>query len=499
MRTRPTVLPACLLAAALACPGVARAEDDAAANDNAPRTDDLLVFANGDSLHGTLVGADLSGLRMQSAYSTSASVFRTGNLVKALFRTRAPRADAAADARQVLFRNGDVLPGAIVSLDEKTLVLDTWYAGRLNIPRGAVVSIGNPGFPYDGPTSLAGWVLTPAKDGWTYADGAFTTNTTSAIGHPMNFPMQSRIEFDAFPGDNPQLCIYLGLDRTGRIGKSYVIQVNYSVVFGHISFAVELSHFENGVTVQAADPVKLDPEIQIAARTHFDIRIDKAAKTIWLYLNGKIVKQYINLDDLPSLGGSLIFTPGISGELHRNGLGLQPIRITNIRAGVWDGNAAAGALQAKGGKDSVVLASGAELHGRLSGIADGKATLVSSGSNTVTPLAQVDGISFASVAAASANPGANAVRASLAGGNGIVTFEFESWEGNTAAVTSPDFGKAVFLPEAFQRLDFNLDKLEPKDPQPAAADPSQSPAPSPESELPPVFRLNNTGHSGMSL
>jgi hypothetical protein len=38
-------------------------------------------------------------------------------------------------AQRIGLTNGDEFPGNIVSLDDKILVLDTWYAGRISVPR----------------------------------------------------------------------------------------------------------------------------------------------------------------------------------------------------------------------------------------------------------------------------------------------------------------------------------------------------------------------------
>jgi hypothetical protein len=178
-----------LAAAVLAFPiliAPARAGDVAPA---AAESTDLLQFANGDVLHGTVLACDKIGLRVQSPYAASSTVFRTADLLAIHFRPRQALAEASKAAWNVLLVNGDEFPGSLVSIDDKTLLLDTWYAGRLSIPRGMVAAVGKAGFPYLGPSGLDGWVLTPADGpGWSYAGGAFSTVRVSAIGRPIRFP-----------------------------------------------------------------------------------------------------------------------------------------------------------------------------------------------------------------------------------------------------------------------------------------------------------------------
>ena len=63
-------------------------------------------------------------------------------------------------------------------LDDKTLVLDTWYAGRLSIPRAMLrgitpLSDANSAV-YEGPTGMEGWTIGRMGAGrsWIFRDGA---------------------------------------------------------------------------------------------------------------------------------------------------------------------------------------------------------------------------------------------------------------------------------------------------------------------------------------
>ena len=55
--------------------------------------------------------------------------------------------------------NGDELAGDIIKLTEQSLEFDTWYAGKLSIPRAQVQWLvpGTGGVVFDGPKSLNGW------------------------------------------------------------------------------------------------------------------------------------------------------------------------------------------------------------------------------------------------------------------------------------------------------------------------------------------------------
>src|SRR5262249_6223960 len=106
----------------------------------------------------------------------------------------------------VRLTNQDEFLADLASLDQDGLVLDTWYAGRLKIPRARVQSLlpllGRPGSIYEGPTTLSGW-QTVAEDGesgeqkgWRYSHGSFVTDGPALLGRDVKLPKLTAIEFD---------------------------------------------------------------------------------------------------------------------------------------------------------------------------------------------------------------------------------------------------------------------------------------------------------------
>lgn len=466
-----------LLAAAALCSAAARADDTAPAQ-KPDQTQDLALFANGDTLRGSMAGWDKAGLRWQTVYGQKVIV-TTKFLREIQLRPRQPPANAAKFIWSVLLANGDVLPGALVSMDDKILVLDTWYAGKLSIPRPLITAIGKAGFPYQGPTGLDGWTLTPADEpGWTYAGGAFTTSVDAAIGRPIRFPTRTQIGFDVAPNGSG-FDVYLNFDPAGKIGRSYLFEIE----FGNGAVYTSLFQYDSGVKLRVGqvaafedkDLVLNPPLLQgdfglgwqggntvsisatpaapptLPKKLHFEIRIDKKAGTLGFSVNGKQVRQDPGLADLARMGGGLVFTPG-------NSIRGMPLVISGIQVGVWGGDPAAGRAAPGPDDEGVDLASGDFAQGKIAGIAGGKLNIVTSGSSSAIPLDQVGGVCLAGPAPGPQPPPAiPAARAFLTGG-GIVQLEIESLADGRAAVLSPDFDRAVFKADAFQKLEFNFDK-----------------------------------------
>src|SRR5262249_29885137 len=83
---------------------------------------------------------------------------------------------------------------------------ETWYAGRLKIPRPMLQSIvpllSRPNSIYEGPTSLKGWQMVASENesgdqkGWRYANGAFVAERPCSAGRDVKLPKLANIEFD---------------------------------------------------------------------------------------------------------------------------------------------------------------------------------------------------------------------------------------------------------------------------------------------------------------
>ena len=93
----------------------------------------------------------------------------------------------------------------------------------------------------------------------------------------------------------------------------------------------------------------------------------------------------------------------------------------------------------------------------MKSIRDGQAQFASSYADLTIPLDRVEEISLSSEGADQAKRNAGDVRAFFAS-RGSVTMQLEKWDNKEATASSPNFGHASFSPDAFQRIQFNLDK-----------------------------------------
>ena len=103
-----------------------------------------------------------------------------------------------------------------------------------------------------------------------------------------------------------------------------------------------------------------------------------------------------------------------------------------------------------------MMENGDSLSGKIKSVAGGKIILSSSSfPDMAIPFDHLTAINLASPGAAPKKAQAgDDFRATVAGG-GSILLKVESWDEKKAAVSSPDFGKAVFSPDVFQRIQFD--------------------------------------------
>jgi len=404
---------------------------------------DTLSFLNQDQLHGILLSIDQNtGLHWQSPEAHDPIVFKTGQVSQIRLDSR-KAAPAAASAERIGLTNGDEFPGNIISLDDKALVLDTWYAGRLSIPRAmlrTIAPVGGAGSAvYEGPAGLDGWTqgrVSPSP-GWTFRDGALEGTNYGTIGRDVNLPDMSTVEFDVVLRGNSSFNVGIYADRPDNSGNCYMLRLGADYT--------ELLRFSRVAGTSPLGNAQLQNVLH-NSRTHVELRTNKAQKTIWLLLDGKMVKEWSDPSDFIGGGGNIIFA-------------CQPgsfVKISNIKVSKWDGKFDESASpDAKTGKDTVQLANADKVTGRLLSIQDGKARFTSDYADLSIPIERIEEVDLANTNTGEAKPLATDVRAYFPEG-GSVTMQLNQWDAKGCTGSSPNFGSATFSPDAFTRILFNL-------------------------------------------
>lgn len=444
---------------------------------------DQLQFLDGSFLLGSLHSIDAEHeVRWRHPGAKLALEFTFTNLHQVRFGHERPAMTNGPATCRFRFTNGDEVLGELIALDEDTLDLDTWFAGRLRAPRKALQSVtvmtGGYSTLYDGPTSTNGWKIggNPAVVGanrvvlagglinfdpnliingrvaaqagqaavptnsWVFHNGAFYSMAVGSLGRDFKLPPQSRIEFDVAWKGTPSLRFALYTDALDQFDYSSGYQLYLSSSY---IYMMRRAGANVAGAVMPSTTVRL-PTMTQKNRIHFEFRCNNEKGTVALFADGVLVQEWKD-------SGGPMPGRGISFYSQRSDLAL---RISNLRVSAWDGRNDEPAPAALAQETTVLLVNGDRVSGKLGAIKDGRMSFETPQAKLNVPLQRAVQIHLACDGTNTPPHAAAEVQASLHGGE-KVSLQLEKWEDGKAHGTSAVFGKVSLNPQWVRQLLFN--------------------------------------------
>ena len=436
-----------------------------------PDSTDIVEFLSGDILRGRFVGMGPEGLRWQHETAGTTLTIKPQGVYKIRLARSRPVPVHGTDA-VVRFVNGDEIRGELREMDEKTLVLRTWYAADLRVQRAGIASLltGLSRYKviYEGPDSMAGWtnlsgvrtdvqfvviggvpqLVSPetqpraVANGWHYHNGAFYGVNAGFLGRQLDLPPVSSIEFDLSWQGNFYLSVWFYTDRTASPdGNAYLLQISPRNLQ-----LCRATRTGNNMSLGMVDMPEGAKRVRLAIRT------DVPNKTIAVYGNDVLLRQWLDISNLDGLGSGLGFY--LAGMA-------QQVRIANLRVTTWDGRIDHyPETPLARGQELVRLLNKDRVAGRVKSIQNGQLLMQADFGELPLPLERVAGIEFVppSTPHAPAHAAeAQLVRAFLHAG-GRLTMRLESWDAQYITASGPFFERANFHPALFQSFQFNLNQ-----------------------------------------
>ncbi len=421
-------------------------------------TPQALLFRNGDLLTGQLESiSPATGLRWRHTDAAASIEFQPAALAEIHLGAQLPPPANSPNFCFVRLTNGDEISGNLKSLNEQQLVLETWFAGTLTVPRPRVASV-RPAGPtpravFAGPDGLEGWTMGKALGGviaageWHFVNGAFVATQPASIARDVKLPPSSSLEFDlAWQG---QFALAIAL-YTDSLQPVRLAQTADEPPFGGF-YSLQLNSYSTQLLlVKHKEPVRqlgmaVIPQLQQTNRARIGIKTSREQKTITVFINGVLAKQWV---DTEGFGGQ-----GTGIRLVHQGSG--PMRLANLRISEWDGrldeNVAALVPNVK--NDVGRLVNRDTIAGRLVELKDGKLRFAVADNFIEIPMDRIGQVDFATDRAQTAPVQAGDIRVFFAG-RGSLTIALESWTEKAVRASSANFGKAEFAPRAFSRIVF---------------------------------------------
>ena len=409
-------------------------------------------------LYGKLLDIQPGNLiRWQHPDASEPIDFKPESVAQIGFAPRPSTAGRTDYSCKLWLANGDALAGNLVACDRDALTLDTWYAGQLKIPRRALQSLAfNPRTNqvlFDGLTGLDGWTQGDAAKGaigesgqWSYRNGAFYADKAASIARDLKLPDRAQIQFDmawrgplflaiAFYTDSLQP-IRLDTKENGPDFGAF-----YSLRFASTIF-VTLTPIRKRDPLHALGEPLIIQSLSQKDRVHVDVRMSKAERRVALFIDGMLVKDWIDPGGFAGEGTGIRFVNNPSSV----------VKLSNFRVSKWNGVLDDNATEAPDpSHDVLLLESGARASGAVVSIADGRISLLTAGGATNVPLAAASAVEFARFQGQPPPAAAVNAHATFRQG-GAVTFELLAWRPDGVAGRIPDIGKVTFDPAAFARL-----------------------------------------------
>ncbi len=301
---------------------------------------DMLLLKNGDQISGTLQSFQRTGVTVWQRSDISKPLeFKSNAIDEILLGDRSKTSRSPNKRITLRLNNGDTFSGEWKSLDAETLVIDTPFAGELQIPRNrwqwAAFQHSDAKYLFEGPTGLENWTMGEVNVGdldggkWAYRNGAFYALKAASIAKPVGMPDRMRMEFDIEWKGSLNLAVALYTDYLQPVSLA---DKDSEPDFGGFYSLQLTSYAVNVLMVKKKEPLQYlgmtqTPVFRQATKAHVDVRTNKADNSISLLVNGKLVKRWVDQGGFAGEGSGI--------RLVHQGQGA--LRFSNLKIREWDG------------------------------------------------------------------------------------------------------------------------------------------------------------------
>ena len=273
---------------------------------------DQLRLSDGSRLTGDVVSMKGDGtLTIRADVALDAIEILPKRIRRVDFETRTPE-PLDHDARVQLI-NGDIGPCDILSIGDATIEVHTDFAGDLTIPRGVIdrmqLGIRPHRIILSGFGEESSWIS--PSDRWSIENGSLASSDTGYVGRgfdelPPAFSLSFDLKWEQRPTFKVFFCSDPGKGSGGELDR-YYLQFNTA--------GFELKRQSSGKTsFHPLGAVNRGPETFKDREVHIELRVDRPARMLYLYLDGELEGRFPDqLDEMPEAQG-VVFESGAKGE-----------------------------------------------------------------------------------------------------------------------------------------------------------------------------------------
>lgn len=449
--TRAIVIACCTAACAAAAPAEGTA-----------------LFTTGDQLPGTLAAINGATGSFESSTLAAPATIHLAQLLE--LRSEAVTREVKADHEAVVtLTNGNVIHGQVAALSDQAVVLDTWFAGQLELRRSMVESlrvVDRARSIYSGPQGAEGWLFSgdSGQPAWHFSGGTMTSDRPGSAARDLKLPDRVAVSFDLAWKNALRFRLILFSDDLDNAAppNAYVLDFNrrYTSFTKHWSAgnAMQRSTIGNAGIRQLGENEKVRVELFA----------DRADGNFVLHIDGEDAATW---RDPEANAGTM------GGGIHLVAEDTTPLRVSRLTIEAWDGRVEESGT-GKDAKDEEAIPSGNQrmllrngdvITGRVLGVEDGRLVIETKHAKIHLPVGRMS--SAVLHRDEDRKDPELYQRPKLMNGDvrawfpegGCVVFRLDGIEGEHFVGFNQAFGTARFRREAFGRVEFNIykDELEP--------------------------------------
>ncbi len=433
----------------------------ASGGDGTPPNCDKIEFITGDILQGKLQKINSSSaVEFYSALLDTNVTIKPEGIFKLYLDSINRTTNTQSGNSIVRLANEDSFSANFIGFDNDELTVDTWFCGRIKIPRAKLKSFtpsAGAALIFDGPRSVDGWtvhnpgffvnvIVAGGRQGvipaqpqpqlpWYYTNNAFYNNGQGAIGRYFQLPEKASIDFDLEWRGNLAFTVFFYSDTLAPYtGRSYMMLFTYRAAYLH-------RRSPTGITVLGQVEI---PEFAKNTKASISIKVDKEQRDIALFVNGKFLKLWKDESDFLGEGNGILFNQQSSSR----------IKISKIRITRWHGRIDdADSVTNRYSNDIVRLANKDLIEGKILLVSNQLLKIQTDFGKLDIPLERIVSIDFAQQNKEINNQSENLVRGFLSD-FGTFSFKIEEMSRDKIIGVSPGIGKLVFLSSSFTLLQF---------------------------------------------
>lgn len=403
----------------------------------------FLSFKNSDQLHGEYLGFNPKQLRLQREDMRDPVWFDFSNIRRVVLRKGRSEMPIERNSYAETI-HGDCIPGRIVSMDDRVLVMQTDFAGLVEIPRQQLQSLSPTPFGgktvYQGPFIPDDWRLQvvptrgaaeeggsekPAEPkGWTHAGASWywsgdspekglilnrdipdrvaircvlswKSRLTLALAFHADFATPAELEPADEPAAGPmQRRLHISDSNlySHVFGNAYVLQINPN----HAMLYRSVVDDEGSMRVVRTQTNYNNVRLGDSGTATIEIRASRKSGLILLFINGEFVAQWSEIGDLEDLGEASVEYSGAGAGF---GYLIQSpnaaVRISDVVVSDWNGMPDGARSMQINDHDVVLSTSGTDrFSGKVNSIRDGRVMLAGRYGDFDLPLDHVTEMHF---------------------------------------------------------------------------------------------------------